>query len=209
MKHGLSCGPSAYCARMWLIGWMQTFGDGLLAEQETPLLLTRGWWAGAQRFGGVLWSSDIFSTFTELKAQVPEGISASMSGIPWWTTGTAHPPANAQRLRLCVLTISGVCADIGGFGCPTSPHADNSTYMQELMVRWYQFGAFCPIMRTHGCRAGVSPEPTPFPKECSVGQVCTRARTSFAALTPPPHRVPTGRAGPTKYGRSARRPKPS
>ena len=100
MKHGLSCGPSEYCGRMWLIGWMQTFGDGLLAEKETPLLLTRGWWAGAQRFGGVLWSSDIFSTFTELKAQVPEGISASMSGIPWWTTGTGRRLANAQQPRV-------------------------------------------------------------------------------------------------------------
>ena len=50
-------------------------------------------------------------------------------------------------------------------------------------MRWYQFGTFCPIMRTHGCRAGVSPEPNPFPKECSVGQVCTHTAHSQGALT--------------------------
>eukprot|EP01049_Picozoa_sp_SAG25_P001633 SAG25_NODE_76_length_16934_cov_51.463202_4_plen_116_part_00 len=33
--------------------------------------------------------SDIFSTFEELRAQVPEGVAASLSGIPWWTTVSA------------------------------------------------------------------------------------------------------------------------
>ena len=42
--------------------------------------------------------------------------------------------------------------------------------MRELIVRWYQFGTFCPIMRTHGCRGGTAPDPDPFPKDCSVGQ---------------------------------------
>ena len=65
-----------------------------------------------------------------------------MSGIPWWTT------------------------DVGGYGCgetklPTDP------YMQELIVRWYQFGAFCPVFRTHGCRAGPS---EPNTEECSPAQ---------------------------------------
>ena len=87
---------------------MQTFGDGLAAEHVAPLLLTRGWWAGAQRFGGVLWSSDIFSTFDELKAQVPEGISASMSAIPWWTTGKLLDSPPCMR-PLCLLDVRCVC----------------------------------------------------------------------------------------------------
>jgi alpha-D-xyloside xylohydrolase len=65
---------------------VQTFADGLASEGEVPLVLTRGWWLGAQKYGAVLWSSDIQSTFSELKAQVPEGIAAAMSGVPWWTT---------------------------------------------------------------------------------------------------------------------------
>ena len=33
--------------------------------------------------------------------------------------------------------------------------------MKELIVRWYQFGAFSPVFRTHGCRAGPSEPNTP------------------------------------------------
>ena len=33
---------------------------------------------------------------------------------------------------------------------------NDSPYMKELIVRWYQFGAFCPVFRTHGCRQGPS-----------------------------------------------------
>ena len=82
----------------------------------------------------VLWSSDIESTFEELTAQaaigqpwvaectgqVPLGVHASLSGIPWWTS------------------------DVGGYGCGSS-QPDQSAYMKELIVRWYQFGLFCPV----------------------------------------------------------------
>eukprot|EP00054_Salpingoeca_dolichothecata_P000078 m.15970 g.15970 ORF g.15970 m.15970 type:complete len:601 (-) comp10128_c0_seq1:43-1845(-) len=140
-----ACGPYSFCGRFWANTWIQTFSDGMVAENETPLVLTRGLWAGAQRYGVVLWSSDIFSTFEELTAQVPEGISASMSGVPWWTT------------------------DVGGFGCPTSPYNNTSPYMSELIVRWYQFGSVSSIFRTHGCRAG---QATIFPDDspCITGQ---------------------------------------
>eukprot|EP00041_Stephanoeca_diplocostata_P012223 m.203940 g.203940 ORF g.203940 m.203940 type:complete len:819 (+) comp18865_c0_seq8:159-2615(+) len=83
------------------------------------------------RYGIVLWSSDIWSTFEELAAMVPQGVHASLSGIPWWTT------------------------DVGGYGCGNN-HPNDSPYMQELIVRWYQFGTFCPVFRTHGCRQGPS-----------------------------------------------------
>lgn len=68
------------------------------------------------------------SSFEELEAQVPEGVHAALSGIPWWTT------------------------DVGGYGCGKS-QPNHSPYMQELMIRWYQFGCFSPIFRTHGCRS--------------------------------------------------------
>lgn len=101
------------------------FYEGLLAQGEKePLLLCRSAWAGSQRYGAAVWSGDIDSTFEALTAQVPAGINAGLSGIPWWTT------------------------DIGGFrgGDPTSP------YFRELIVRWFQFGAFCPLFRLHGVR---------------------------------------------------------
>jgi alpha-D-xyloside xylohydrolase len=71
-----------------------------------------------------VWSGDVDSTFEELAAQIPAGINMGISGIPWWTT------------------------DIGGFknGDPRTP------YFRELIVRWFQFGTFCPLFRLHGVR---------------------------------------------------------
>jgi len=41
--------------------------------------------------------------------------------------------------------------------------------MRELIVRWYQFGSFCPVFRTHGTRQGhIDPRPSPDP--CWHGQ---------------------------------------
>ena len=88
------------------------------------LLLCRSAWAGSQRYGAAVWSGDIESSFEALAAQIPAGLNMGISGIPWWTT------------------------DIGGFrnGDPTT------AYFRELVVRWFQFGAFCPLFRLHGVR---------------------------------------------------------
>jgi alpha-D-xyloside xylohydrolase len=101
------------------------FYEGLRASGETDvLLLCRSAWAGSQRYGAAVWSGDVESTFEALAAQVPAGLNMGISGIPWWTT------------------------DIGGFrnGDPTTE------YFRELVVRWFQFGAFCPLFRLHGVR---------------------------------------------------------
>jgi alpha-D-xyloside xylohydrolase len=47
-----------------------------------------------------------------------------IAGIPWWTT------------------------DIGGFhgGNPKDPA------FKELLIRWFEYGTFCPVMRLHGYR---------------------------------------------------------
>src|SRR2546423_1854169 len=79
--------------------------------------LVRSAWSGSQRYGAALWSGDIPATFASLRAQIRAGLSVAVSGIPWWTT------------------------DIGGFhgGDPGDPE------YRELIVRWFQFGAFCPL----------------------------------------------------------------
>jgi alpha-D-xyloside xylohydrolase len=99
--------------------------EGMRGEGEEEIVnLCRSAWAGSQRYGTILWSGDIDSTFEVLQAQVRAGLNAAMSGIPWWTT------------------------DIGGFfnGDPESP------YFRELIVRWFQYGVFCPVFRLHGFR---------------------------------------------------------
>ena len=118
-------GDGEAVANSYPLDHVRGFYEGLLAEGETtPLFLCRSAWAGSQRFGAAVWSGDIMSTFSALRAQVKSGLNMGLSGIPWWTT------------------------DIGGFrgGDPTS------AYFQQLIVRWFQFGAFCPIFRLHGHR---------------------------------------------------------
>ena len=103
----------------------RAFYEGMRAEGEEEIIsLCRSAWAGSQRYGAAVWSGDIQSTFEALRAQVPAGLNIGLSGIPWWTT------------------------DIGGFfnGDPASP------YFRELIVRWFQYGTFCPLFRLHGFR---------------------------------------------------------
>jgi len=101
------------------------FYEGMLAAGEKDVItLCRSAWAGSQRYGAAVWSGDIPSTFESLQTQVRAGLNIAMSGIPWWTT------------------------DIGGFlGGDIS-----SSYFRELIVRWFQYGVFCPLFRLHGVR---------------------------------------------------------
>jgi alpha-D-xyloside xylohydrolase len=92
--------------------------------EEKPLSLIRSAWAGSQRYGAAVWSGDVPSTFKALREQIPAGLNMALSGIPWWTT------------------------DIGGFfgGRVGDPS------FHELLIRWFQYGTFCPLMRIHGIR---------------------------------------------------------
>ncbi|ACU71525.1 glycoside hydrolase family 31 [Catenulispora acidiphila DSM 44928] len=94
------------------------------AGEPEVLSLTRSAWAGSQRYGVALWSGDIDTTFEAFADAIRAGLNVAMSGLPWWTT------------------------DIGGFhgGDPDDPA------YRELVVRWFQFGVFCPVFRLHGHR---------------------------------------------------------
>lgn len=88
------------------------------------ITLSRSGWAGCQRWGQAIWSGDIDSTFESLRQQVRVGMNMALSGIPWWTT------------------------DIGGF-----VHGNiHDPEFRELIVRWFQYGTFCPLFRLHGFR---------------------------------------------------------
>ncbi len=97
-------------------------------SDKRVFLLTRSAFAGQQRNAATTWSGDVFSTFTAFQRQVPAGLNFALSGMPYWTT------------------------DIAGYGPPFARDTHDPAY-QELYTRWYEFGVFCPIFRTHGHRA--------------------------------------------------------
>ena len=88
--------------------------------------MVRQSFAGEQRNASTLWSSDIECTFANYKNQVPQGINACASGIPYWTS------------------------DIGGYHYKWAAADWSQPQFRELFTRWFQFGAFSPIFRIHG-----------------------------------------------------------
>ena len=95
-------------------------------QGKRAFFLVRQAFAGQQRNAATLWSSDITCTFRAFKSQVPQGINACSSGIPYWTS------------------------DIGGYHYHWDAPNWSTPANRELFTRWFQFGTFCPIFRIHG-----------------------------------------------------------
>jgi alpha-D-xyloside xylohydrolase len=93
---------------------------------KRAFFLARQAFAGQQRNGTTLWSSDITCTWESFKIQVPQGINACTSGLPYWTS------------------------DIGGYHYHWTVPDWSKPENRELFTRWFQFGTFCPIFRIHG-----------------------------------------------------------
>ena len=109
--------------------YAKTFYDGMVESGiKNPLNLLRCAWAGSQKYGALVWSGDIDSTYECFRRQVRAGLSMGMAGIPWWTT------------------------DIGGFH---GTRADNPDF-RELLMRWFEYGCFCPVFRLHGNRSPIT-----------------------------------------------------
>ncbi|HKF48953.1 MAG TPA: TIM-barrel domain-containing protein [Terracidiphilus sp.] len=97
-------------------------------DRKRVFLLTRSAFAGQQRYATTIWSGDVTGTWRTFQHQIPAGLNFELSGIPYWTT------------------------DIAGYGWPYERDTRDPAY-QELYTRWFEFGTFCPIMRTHGHRS--------------------------------------------------------
>lgn len=133
-------GPNVQVGNIYPLMYAKTFYDGMESEgQKNIVNLLRCAWAGSQKYGALVWSGDIDSSFASLRNQLAAGLSMGLSGIPWFTT------------------------DIGGFH-GGNPDDEN---FRECMIRWFQFGAFCPVFRMHGDR-----EPHSQPLGNSGGGLC-------------------------------------
>src|SRR6187401_1248058 len=89
-------------------------------------ILTRSAFAGQQRYGANTWSGDVTASWTALRNQISAGLNFSLTGIPYWNS------------------------DIGGFFLTRFRRKLEDPEYRELYVRWLEFGAFCPMMRSHG-----------------------------------------------------------
>ena len=104
-------------------------GQRATNPDQRVFILTRSSFAGLQRYSAATWSGDIGARWHDMKDQIPCGLNFCMSGNPFWTM------------------------DIGGFA--VEKRFENATgadldEWQELLARWFQFGAFCPLFRVHG-----------------------------------------------------------
>lgn len=126
-----SLGPGAEYFNAYALEHCRGVYDGLMSENPNKrvFILSRSAYAGSQRYGVAVWSGDIGSTWNDLKGQLPAGLNYSMSGLPYWTF------------------------DIGGFAVPNkfiNAKGEELNEWRELLTRWYEFGAFCPLYRSHG-----------------------------------------------------------
>lgn len=97
-----------------------------MSSAKRVFILTRSAFAGQQRYGANSWSGDTHSRWDVFRKQIPAGLNFSLCGIPYWNS------------------------DIGGFAAVDFQDGIQDKAFQELYVRWFQFGTFSPMMRSHG-----------------------------------------------------------
>ena len=115
-------GTALQTANLYPVCHAQAFYEGQRAAgQKEVCNLIRCVWAGSQKYGVVLWSGDIQGNFETLRDQFAAGLNVGLAGIPWWTT------------------------DIGGFFVDVKDPRH-----KELLLRWFEWAAFCPVLRLHG-----------------------------------------------------------
>ncbi len=100
-----------------------------VTSDKRVFILTRSAFAGQQRYGANTWSGDVVASWEALRNQISAGLNFSLCGIPYWNS------------------------DIGGFFLWNFKNTLNDPDYRELYARWVQFGAFSPMMRSHGTDA--------------------------------------------------------
>ena len=118
-------GSALTCSNLYPQMFSRAFFEPMSeGKKETPVNLLRCGWAGSQKYGNVIWSGDVPSTFEAFREQLQAGLNIGLAGIPWWTT------------------------DIGGFMTDDVNDPD----FRQLLIRWYQFAVYSAVLRMHGDR---------------------------------------------------------
>ncbi len=107
-------------------------GQRQTSSDKRVCILTRSAFLGQHKYGIINWSGDIGGTWDAYKRQIVAGLNYTITGLPYWTT------------------------DIGGFFRSGKSQYTDEKY-HELLIRWYQWGAFNPIFRIHGYQSETEP----------------------------------------------------
>ncbi len=127
-------------------------GQRRTTDRKRVVNLTRSAYAGQQRYGTITWSGDISATWDTLRRQIAEGLNFCVTGSPYWTLDIGgYFVKNKPELWFWSGDYEKGCEDLG---------------YRELYLRWFQYGVFLPIFRSHGTdtpreiwRFGVPGEP--------------------------------------------------
>lgn len=118
-------GPALALSNIYPQMYSRVFYDEMSKTGRGAVVnLLRSAWAGSQKYGNVVWSGDIPSTFEAFADQLQGGLNMGLAGIPWWTT------------------------DVGGFMTDDVNDPD----FRQLLIRWYQFAVYSAVLRMHGDR---------------------------------------------------------
>ena len=118
-------GTALSCSNIWPQYYSRAIYDNMIKDgRKNPVNLLRSGWAGSQKYGNVIWSGDVPSTFESFRDQLQCGLNMGLAGIPWWTT------------------------DIGGFMTDDV----NDPSFRQLLIRWYEFAVYTAVLRMHGDR---------------------------------------------------------
>lgn len=120
-----SIGTALECTNIYPKKMAETFYNGWKSRGKNDIChLIRCGWTGSQKYGALCWSGDVNSTFASLRDQIAIGQNMGIAGIPWWNS------------------------DIGGF----MTEDRNSSEFKELLIRWFEYGVYTPVLRLHGDR---------------------------------------------------------
>jgi alpha-D-xyloside xylohydrolase len=110
-------------------------GQRSVCAEKRVVNLTRSYFPGQQRYGTITWSGDISATWDVLAKQIAEGLNFSVTGAGYWS----------MDIGAFFVTSCAPWFWQGNF-----PDGVLDPAYRELYVRWFQYGTFLPVFRSHG-----------------------------------------------------------